>query len=77
MSSQKDDVLFALRAKGSLGVCGTVFLEHKIPRYSARIADLRADGNEITTTRCNQTHHNHRTKQFLFSLIPPGQDSLF
>ena len=33
-------------------VCGSVYLEAHMPRYAARINDLRNDGHTIETGRC-------------------------
>ena len=43
--------ILAMLATGN-PVCGAALLEARMPRYSARIQDLRAAGWQITTTSC-------------------------
>ena len=39
-------------------VCGTTMLRFHIPRYAARINELRRDGHTIITRPCTQHHHD-------------------
>jgi hypothetical protein len=67
--TQRDRVLRALRMGP---VCGTDFLSWHIPRYAARILELRREGHVITTRRCQ--HHAHDSRQTVYELI--GADQL-
>ena len=49
-------------------VCGTTFLHWRIPRYSARIHELRAKGYPITSERCRMAHHCHLSPQIVYQL---------
>ena len=68
--TQADKVLQMLR-DAEMGVCGTDFLQARIPRYSARILELRKAGHEIENRKCFATSHRHLTKQVRFVLLPP------
>jgi len=68
MPNQKDQILDELQHWGS--VCGTTLLQMHFPRYAARIAELRAEGHQIVTERCERGWHLHRTKQVQYRLIP-------
>jgi len=48
-------------------VCGTRLLDERIPRYAARIAELRGEGMLIETRRCEA--HSHRSAQVEY-LVP-------
>jgi hypothetical protein len=66
--NQRDRILAALR----LGpVCGTQMLSWHIPRYSARIGELRVEGFEIIRRRCQL--HYHDTAQFVYELEESDQ----
>lgn len=54
-------------------VCGTVFLKLYIPRYSARILELRQRGHVITTRPCKDQWHGHQSPQTLFELAETDQ----
>ena len=69
--SQKERILRRLL---EAPVCGTRLLELRIPRYAARIAELRADGHSIITRRCENPNHRHSTKQVEYVL---GHQRLF
>ncbi len=56
--TQKEQVLQALTLRPD-GVCGTQFLEGKIPRYAARILDLKQDGHWIERVSCPYSFHGH------------------
>jgi Helix-turn-helix domain len=47
--SQRHKVLSLLRHAGESGVTNAVFLDWRIPRFSARIKELRDEGYEIRT----------------------------
>ena len=49
--------------------CGARFLEMHIPRYSARIWELRREGYQITRRRCDVSHHAHYSRQYLYELV--------
>jgi hypothetical protein len=61
--SQINRVLFRL---GDGPTCGTEFLEMHLPRYAARIWELRHEGFNITTRKCRQ--HRHTTRQIEYVL---------
>lgn len=61
---QKQKVLEMLRAGP---VCGTVFLKEHLPRYGARLWDLKKLGYEIERTRCFD--HQHVSTQYKWKLI--------
>ena len=71
--TQKETILRSLIDRGSVGVCGTEFLDMHIPRYSARIHELKADGYTITTRRCDITTHRHLSGQTAFVYTPTPQ----
>ena len=50
-------------------VCGTEFLDEHIPRYAARISELRATGVPIETRPCRGSHHHHITRQVQYVLV--------
>ena len=45
-------------------VCGTQFLDAHIPRYGARIHDLKKLGWEVQKRRCVNPQHAHRSVQW-------------
>ncbi len=61
--NQKQRILKALRRDP---VCGTTFLDWRMPRYAARVNELRNEGHQITTTRC--TLHSHASSQVMYQL---------
>ena len=61
--TQRQRILTALR---SGPVCGTTFLRWGIPRYAARIYELRQEGYEITKEVCRL--HDHRSRQWMWRL---------
>lgn len=89
--TQREEVLVMLRDGHGYGVCGTVFLQAYIPRYSARIGELRKEGWEITKRKCVNLHHNHgrtpptnrpgpkpkQSHQFEYVLGVPADPTLF
>lgn len=50
-------------------VCGTEFLEDMIPRYAARIHELRQAGYSIETRKCSDPTHRHESRQVEYVLI--------
>lgn len=65
--SQRVEVLRLLR---NGPVCSTQFLTAHIPRFSARVFELRQDGYQIVKRQC-RAHPWH--KQWEFILIEQGQ----
>ena len=65
MTSQKEQVLGLLRDYPP-GVCSTAFLRIRIARAAARISELRSDGYDIETVRCD--YHTHSTRQIMYVL---------
>jgi len=63
--SQRKRILSMLR-RGP--VCGTTLLAEHIPRYSARIFELRGEGHTIQNRKCGNALHAHETKQTEFVL---------
>ena len=49
--------------------CGTDFLQERIPRYGARVWDLRRAGYVIETRPCSRPDHRHRTRQIEHVLV--------
>ncbi len=64
MDSQETRILNLLKGGP---VCGGMLLTLRMPRYSARIAELRAKGHEIETVKCQ---HYGRTADFV--LVQPS-----
>ena len=48
--------------------CGTSFLNWHIPRYAARIHELRGKGYQITSERCQIEYHHHLSAQTVYTL---------
>ena len=63
--TQRGRVLRWLRVEP---LCGTDFLVSGIPRYSARIYELRKEGYRIEKKQCD-VHPYHRSRQYLYELI--------
>lgn len=70
--SQRDRVLLMLKAGP---VCGTDFLRAYIPRYSARILELRQQGHVIIDRPCR--FHDHESRQTIYELAMSDQLRLF
>jgi len=68
LMSQKQRVLNALKMQP---VCGTSFLDWHIPRYAARIWELRAEGYEIASRPCRL--HSHESPQTVYELAESDQ----
>lgn len=60
--TQKDVVLADLKAASPGWVCATLWLEKRITRAAARIADLKAAGHRIASRRCEQ--HSHAVAEY-------------
>ena len=67
--TQKEQVLKALRFRPE-GVCGTQFLDGHIPRYAARILDLKHDGHRIEKVSCPYSYHGHPKVVAAYRLNP-------
>ena len=65
--TQKELILSTLRNYRE-GVCGNYFLEAHIPRYAARINELRNDGHTIDSIRCPHPYHTHRANIATYQL---------
>ena len=58
------------------GVCASTFRAKHIPRYSARLTELRKKYN-ITRVACPYAQHHHVTHHFAWKLDVDGQSSMF
>ena len=67
--TQKERTLSMLRM-WDRGVCGTMFLEAKMPRYAARILDLKQDGHRIEKVSCPYSYHGHPKVVATYRLNP-------
>lgn len=63
--TQQDRVLWLLRRGW---VCGSDFLDERLPRYGARICELRQLGYMIERRQCVNPHHHHRSAQWEWRL---------
>lgn len=52
-------------------VCGTTLLGAHIPRYAARIYELRQDGWPIQKRQCTDPGHAHASTQFEYFVEVP------
>ena len=59
--TQRDQVLEILRQNLG-GVCGTYFYEEHLPRYAARLHELRSAGYSIVSRRCRERHATPQTE---------------
>lgn len=66
--SQKQKILDTLKMGP---VCGTRFLAAYMPRYAARIHELRAEGHQIASEPCRM--HDHETSQTVYRLETEDQ----
>lgn len=66
--TQKERIMLLLRTGP---VCGTDLLKYHMPRYAARINELRNDGHTIARRRCER--HQHSSTQYEYVLIDPNQ----
>ena len=71
--TQKEQVLAMLR---NGPVCGTRFLARRIPRYPARIFELKQDGHLISKRRCGDEQHRHASAQFEWFKVEAPQQVL-
>ncbi len=67
--TQKERTLSMLRTLHQ-GVCGTMFLEARMPRYAARILDLKHDGHRIEKISCPYSYHGHAKAIATYRLNP-------
>lgn len=66
--TQKDRILQALQLEPR---CATVFLGWRIGRAAARIRELRVEGHNIITRRCQL--HRHDNPQVVYELVDSAQ----
>ena len=52
-------------------VCGDFFLELYIPRYAARVLDLRQAGFDIRKVKCPYSYHTHTKALASYELRTP------
>ncbi len=57
------------------GLCGTQLLEMRIPRYAARIQNLRDKGHNIDTVPCPHSWHSHNPRIASYQLRGRHPDS--
>ncbi len=67
--SQKSRVLAVLRRYDV--VCGVDLLDDHMPRYAARIDELRKEGYEIDTVPCPLWSHSHTSRIASYRLLYP------
>jgi hypothetical protein len=67
-TSQKDRILQALKLEPR---CATTFLDWRIGRPAARIGELRQEGHDIITRRCQL--HIHDNPQVVYELVESDQ----
>ena len=72
--TQTEQVLAMLR---NGPVCGTRFLARHIPRYPARIWELKSEGHAISKRRCTDPGHRHASAQWKWFLVPEHDGRLF
>ena len=65
MMTQREQVLSMLTGGW---VCGTQFLAWRIPRYGARILELRKLGHKIERRPCEDQAHD--SQQYQWRIIP-------
>lgn len=66
MTTQRDEVLNRLNWGWT---CGTEFLAESIPRYGARILELRHLGHKIERRRCEDPQHHHISQQYEWRIV--------
>ncbi len=69
--NQRDRILLSLQQ--NTAVCGTHFLEDRMPRYSARILELKEQGHNIQTRSCRHPWHTHSSNQIEYLLLDEGR----
>ncbi len=67
--TQADKVLQMLR-DSEMGVCANEFIQAHVPRFSARLLELRKAGHEIENRKCFLPSHRHQTRQYRYVLLP-------
>ncbi len=73
--SQRGRVLHMLQVNPQ-GVCASTFRIQHIPRYSARIGELRKQFN-ISRVACPYPFHSHVTHHYAWKLDRDDQGSMF
>lgn len=61
--SQKERILTMLQEAGSQGVTGNQFYAACLPRFAARVKELRDQGYDITTRRIDGNHFVYTLRQ--------------
>lgn len=64
--TQTERVAEMLIRAGRRGVCGTEFLKEYLPRYAARIHELRRDGWIIIRRQCDG---GHPSTQYIYEVV--------
>lgn len=73
-TTQRDRILWLLRDRRA--VCANDMLEMRMPRYAARILELRKAGFAIVTRKCSQ-HDFHRSRVVEYKLVfDPDRNSV-
>lgn len=55
-------------------ICASQFLDQHIPRYGARIHELKRQGYSIERRLCAHPWHNHRSTQYQWRIVgEPGK----
>lgn len=68
MRTQKQRIMGALKMQPT---CGTTFLSWHMPRYAARIYELRTEGHDIISRPCKL--HVHDSPQTVYELVEKSQ----
>lgn len=66
--TQTERVLAALQESGT-GVCGVTLEDMRIPRYAARIRNLKDKGYRIEKVECPHAHHQHNSQIATYQLV--------
>ena len=72
--TQTEQILAMLRNGPT---CGTRFLTRRIPRYPARIFELKQEGHAIGKRPCDNEWHRHGSPQWEWFLISEHDGRLF
>ncbi len=68
-NTQSADILAMLESADDLTVCGDAFLRAYMPRYAARILDLRHAGWTINRVTCPHDYHDHSRALATYQLV--------
>ena len=63
------DAVVMMLTRSRDGVCGTDFLRSYVPRYAARIHELRREGWVIDRRPCDR--HEHGSTQWIYEAVHP------